>query len=164
MDSASENPIFRPVSIETDRDDWLALRIALWPDCSAEQHLAEMVEILAEPERTTALAAQSREGRLVALAEASIRPFAEGALEAPVVHLEGWFVAPDWRRRGIGRALVELVERWGREHGARELTSDTEVENAASQAAHEALGFEETCRVVNYRRPFRSTTQDSDQS
>ena len=154
----------RHASLEHDRDDWLALRIALWPDCSAEEHLAEMAGIAAEPERSTALVAQSPEGRLVGLAEAAIRPFAEGALEAPVVHLEGWFVAADWRRRGIGRALVDCVERWGMARGAREFTSDTEVENVASQAAHRALGFEETCRVVNYRRPLRSATHDSDQS
>jgi aminoglycoside 6'-N-acetyltransferase I len=36
--------------------------------------------------------------------------------------------------------------------GARELASDTWLDNAGSQHAHEALGFEVVDRCVHYRK------------
>ena len=45
-----------------------------------------------------------------------------------------------------------LAERWGRSRGCRELGSDTALQNAASAAAHRALGFEEVGRLVAFRR------------
>ena len=37
--------------------------------------------------------------------------------------------------------------------GCTELASDSPIENVVSHAAHRALGFEETERVVYFRRP-----------
>lgn len=69
-----------------------------------------------------------------------------------MAYLEGWYVEPDVRRRGIGRALVRAAEDWGRTQGCTEFASDTEIENAASAAAHTALGFEEVDRVRCFRK------------
>ena len=71
----------------------------------------------------------------------SIRPWAEGCDSTPVPYIEGWWVAPDLRRAGVGRALVMAVEEWSREHGYRELGSDVELDNGVSLRAHTALGF-----------------------
>ena len=46
------------------------------------------------------------------------------------------------------------AEAWSREQGASELASDTWLDNAGSQRAHEALGFEVVDRCVNYRKPL----------
>ena len=159
----------RPADLERDRRSWLVLRQALWPECAADEHLAEMEQVADDREASAAFVALAPDGTLIGLAEAAIRPWAEGAEELPVVHLEGWVVAEAWRRRGVGRALTELVERWGRDRGAREFTSDAEVANDTSQAAHRALGFVESCRIVCYRRPLDTPDdpaidQDSDQS
>jgi aminoglycoside 6'-N-acetyltransferase I len=69
-----------------------------------------------------------------------------------VGYLEGWYVIPEARRRGIGRALVAAAEDWARGQGCREFASDAEVNNEASQRAHLALGFTETGRAVNFRK------------
>lgn len=82
----------------------------------------------------------------------SIRPWAEGCDSTPVPYIEGWWVAPDLRRAGVGRALVRAVEEWSREHGYRELGSDVELDNAVSLRAHAALGFEPTLRVQFFRK------------
>lgn len=55
----------------------------------------------------------------------------------------------------LARALVAEVEQWAREQGCSELASDAALWNAAAQAVHRALGFEETERVVYFRRTIR---------
>ncbi|HEY2662566.1 MAG TPA: GNAT family N-acetyltransferase [Caulobacteraceae bacterium] len=63
-------------------------------------------------------------------------------------------MAPDARRTGIARALVATVEAWGAASGCRELASDAALNNGASHSLHAALGFEETERVVFFRKPI----------
>lgn len=94
-------------------------------------------------------------GRLGGFISFSLRPWAEGCEETPVPYIEGWWVAPDLRRRGVGRALVEAVEHWARERGHRELGSDVQLENIASLEAHAALGFEPVERVQFFRKRLR---------
>lgn len=65
---------------------------------------------------------------------------------------EGWYVAPEWRRWQVGAALVAEAEAWARAQGCREMASDTWIDNADSQRAHEALGYEVVDRCVNYRK------------
>jgi aminoglycoside 6'-N-acetyltransferase I len=52
---------------------------------------------------------------------------------------------------GVGTAVMAAGERWAKGRGCREFASDTPLENAVSERAHRALGFEETSRVVNFR-------------
>jgi aminoglycoside 6'-N-acetyltransferase I len=89
---------------------------------------------------------------LCGFSEASIRNYADGCETSPVAYLEGWYVDPDSRRVGIGRALVEAVEAWGRQRGLHELASDALLENEAGHRAHEHLGFLEVERAVRYRK------------
>jgi aminoglycoside 6'-N-acetyltransferase I len=91
-------------------------------------------------------------GRAVGFAELSIRPYAEGCYSGRVAYLEGWFVEPAFRGRGLGAALVKAAEDWGRAQGCTELASDTEIANASSAAAHRALGFEEVERIICFRK------------
>lgn len=82
----------------------------------------------------------------------SLRPWAEGCESTPVPYIEGWWVAPDLRGTGAGRALFQSVERWCIEHGQRELGSDVELNNEVSLRAHAALGFEPTLRLQFFRK------------
>ena len=70
-----------------------------------------------------------------ALAELAERPFAEGCTTQPVAYLEGWYVAPEAGGLGVGGPHIAAAEEWAREHGHRELASDTELENEISAAA-----------------------------
>ncbi len=143
---------------------WLALRAALWPHYSREEHRAEMAAWCAEPERYVAFLAHDDAGQALGFAEASIRhDHVNGTERSPVGFLEGIYVSPDSRRRGVARALVAAVEAWTAQAGCRELASDAELENVVSHAMHGALGFEETERVVYFRKPLErdATPQDA---
>lgn len=54
-----------------------------------------------------------------------------------------WFlyIAPAWRRRGVGRALLERVEEHGREVGATHVWLETSNVNVPGVRAYERLGY-----------------------
>ena len=85
----------------------------------------------------------------------NVRAYGEGCDTHPVPWIEGWWVAPDLRRTGVGRALIAEVESWARLAGFAELGSDTWIDNAPSIAAHQALGFEPTERIQFFRKRLR---------
>lgn len=89
----------------------------------------------------------------IGFADASIRhDYVNGCDSSPVVFLEGIFVLPSFRQRGLAKQLIAAVQRWGTNKGCREMASDTTPENTISQKVHQALGFEETERVIFYRK------------
>jgi len=128
------------------------LRLALW-QAAREEHLAEMALMAANPQRFAAFVASADHEETLGLAEAAIRTdYVNGAQSSPVGFLEGLYVVPHARRKGVARALVAEVSQWARASGCSELASDAALANAASQAVHRALGFEETERVVFFRK------------
>jgi aminoglycoside 6'-N-acetyltransferase I len=132
---------------------WLALREAMWAECPHDQHLLEMAEHVAVPHRFADFVAYSDWGKPVGLAEAAMRTdYVNGATSNPVAFLEGLYVLPEARRQGTAAALVDAVCRWARECGCHELASDALLESESSHAVHRALGFEETERVVFFRK------------
>ena len=105
------------------------------------------------------VAEQAGETRgLVGFAELSRRLYAEGCETSPVGFLEGWYVAPDYRRRSVGAALVQAAEGWARSMGCREFASDAPAENQVSAAAQLALGFEEVAVLRCFRKTLRAET------
>jgi GNAT superfamily N-acetyltransferase len=56
----------------------------------------------------------------------------------------GMWVAPDARRRGVGRALVEAVAGWARTRGATRLELSVTDRAGAATALYAGLGFEPT--------------------
>lgn len=138
----------------TDRSEWLRMRRVLWPEIVAGDEAAEAAAWLARPDAVVLVAARPDGSGLAGFAELGTRPYADGCDTSPVAYLEGWYVDPDARRRGVGAALVRAGEAWARARGCRELASDALLENTGSQRAHEALGFAEVERAVHYRKPL----------
>jgi aminoglycoside 6'-N-acetyltransferase I len=138
----------------TDAAAWLQLRRALWPEGSEAEHRAEIEQFCVGGVREplAVLLAEDGAGRAIGLAELSIRPHAEGCRTDRVAYLEGWFVVPDARRSGVGRALMAAAEAWGRSQHCREFASDAELGNEISAAAHRALGFAEVAQVRCFRK------------
>jgi aminoglycoside 6'-N-acetyltransferase I len=136
-----------------DQPGWLEFRRALWPDATADDHRGYMAISLAQPERFLQLMMYDAEREPVGFIEGSIRAdYVNGTESSPVGFVEGVYVAPSWRRKGVARMLFDAIGDWARARGCRELASDALLDNVASQRAHAALGFEETERVVYFRR------------
>jgi aminoglycoside 6'-N-acetyltransferase I len=148
---ASPQLIVRPIA-EKDLSEWFRLRQKLWDATSEDDHQTEMLGILDHSDTQLVVVADADEGKLAGFLEASIRPFVEDCESDNVGYLEGWFVEPEYRRRGLGRALVNAAEEWAREKGSTEMASDAEIGNEESIAAHAQLGYEETSRLVHLRK------------
>lgn len=127
-----------------DASSWLAMRLALWPDGSDPEHREEIDRFLAGAaggRPAEVLIAQDPSGRLLGFAELAVRPYAEGCVSDRVAYLEGWFVEPDSRNKGVGGALVAAAEDWGQAQGCTEFASDADPDSEASIQAHRALAF-----------------------
>ena len=138
---------------EKDLDAWASLRHQLWPHLSLEGHRAEITDALAQPEKLVAFLCVSATGNAIGLAEASVRSdYVNGCETSPVAFLEGIVVDPSFRRQGVAASLVAAVTDWAKDEGLSDLASDAEIHNTVSHAMHAALGFEETQRVVYFRK------------
>jgi aminoglycoside 6'-N-acetyltransferase I len=134
-----------------DKSEWLRMRLALWPDNTPKEALAEMDEFLSDPS-TPVFVAVRENNKLGGFLEGGLRKYAEGCDTSPVGYIEGWFVDEDLRGQGIGGELVQAMEAWAREHGYTEIASDTWLDNETSIQAHLALGYEESERLVHFRK------------
>ena len=139
----------------TPRDavTWARLRHALWPEGSLDEHSAEIDQFFAgRAQEPLAVLLAEDAGTVIGLAELSIRATAEGCSRDRVAFLEGWYVVPEARRRGVGRALVAAAEQWGRDQGCTEFASDTQPDNLVSATAHLALGFTDAGSLRCFRK------------
>lgn len=143
-----------------DSEAWLRMRLALWPDSTDAEHRVSIEQYFSghrrDPQET--LIAFDAAGSPVGFVELSIRNIVDSCATDRVGYVEGWYVSPDVRRRGIGRALVEAAEAWAIEQGCTEFGSDALIDNLVSQTAHAALGFVETGRVCNFRKDLSRYT------
>jgi aminoglycoside 6'-N-acetyltransferase I len=141
-----------------DSNEWCRMRHALWPNDSLAQHQQAIDRYFSGDRREPAevLLAFDANAQAVGFTELSIRNIVDGCYTDRVAYLEGWFVAPESRRKGIGKALIQAAEQWANCQGCREFGSDSEIDNDVSYAAHLRSGFEETGRVRTYRKKLRS--------
>lgn len=137
-----------------DAADWLRMRLALWPEGESSEHATEIAQFFAGALNMPleVLLAVDETGKAVGFAELSIRNYAEDCLTDRVAYLEGWYVEPEWRRRGVGKVLIAAAEAWARSQGCTEFGSDALIDNETSAAAHRALGFEETVQIRCFKK------------
>jgi aminoglycoside 6'-N-acetyltransferase I len=136
-----------------DNPEWLRMRQTLWPDEIEHLSFKEMDAILADPMMPVFVAVRPN-GKLGGFLEAGTRKYAEGGETSPVGYIEGWFVDPDLREHGVGKALVKAAEEWASLHGLQEMGSDTWLENEVSIKAHKKMGYSEVERLVHFLKRF----------
>ena len=144
----------RPAT-KADAETWLAMRMALWPDANEDELRLEVARYFVahgEPLLPHCVFIAEADGKVVGMLELSLRPYVDGCDSSPVPFIEGWYVAEDARRGGIGGALVTAAEQWVLENGYTEMASDALLENVESERAHAALGFEVVERAIRFRK------------
>ena len=134
-----------------DTAEWLRMRLALWPD-EPEKEAREIAHFLADPANAAmpflqaAFVCPRPDQGLCGLAEVAIHAAAPGCETNRIGYLEAWYVDPDCRGQGIGRALAEAAENWARAQGCLEMASDTTPDYPLSPTAHARLGYQEVIR------------------
>jgi aminoglycoside 6'-N-acetyltransferase I len=151
--------LVRPI-MPQDQAAWIEMRQSLWPECPYAEQLVEVARTLAS-EIQAVFVAESPTGELCGFVEMALREFASGCATSPVGYIEGWYVKPQFHRQGISRALVAAGEQWAMERGCVEMASDAVIGNIVSQQAHRALGYEESERLVCFRKSLPGWNEES---
>ena len=129
---------------------------ALWPGQERAEWLEELENSTRDPEVVFFLAWEGEHA--IGFSQVQLRhDYVEGTNSSPVGYLEGLYVHPNYRQRGIARHLVTACEEWASSKGCSEFASDVELPNVDSQRMHEKLGFQEANRVVCYVKPLGGT-------
>jgi len=141
-----------------DLAEWLRLRRRLWPHTPEHRQIEEAYSILSQSEANPVFVADAG-GELAGFVGVSMRDHVEGCETGPVGYIEGWYVEPEYRGRGIGRALMHEAEDWAVGHRCREMASDASLSNQRGQLLHAQLGYEEAERRIVFRKRLDAPIQ-----
>ena len=64
----------------------------------------------------------------------------------------GMAVASDWRRKGVGSALMSEAIRWGHQFGVEKLALSVYPDNEAALALYRKFGFQEEGRLTGHSK------------
>jgi aminoglycoside 6'-N-acetyltransferase I len=142
--------IVRPATA-ADVPAWAAMRRRLWPEADPD----ELERELAGPDSASLGLVAEEDGRLIGFAEASVRSVAEGGPLGPAAYLEGIWVEPEQRRRGVARTMLTAVESWARRQDLAWLGSDALLDSDLSHSWHRGAGFAEVERLVVFGKRLR---------
>ena len=131
---------------ETDAAHAASLADRLWSP--SPERADEFRSIIASDDAAVFIA--EADGQPVGFAQCGLRhDYVEGKdSDGPVGYLEGVYVEPDYRRRGLARMLASACEDWAREKGLAEFASDTGLDNEEGLRFHLGAGFEEAGRII----------------
>jgi len=142
----------RIIEITRERfPEWRRMRHELYGELSAQFHEAEM-ELIFSSKEATCFIGLSESGAAVAMLEVSLRNFVDGCLGGPVGYIEGVYVTLGERKQGYAGELIEFATSWFRSKGCRDMAADAELANLIAQDFLTRAGFDETYRVVEYKR------------
>ena len=131
--------------------DWIRLREGVYTGIDRDFHERE-IELFGKDDTKECFLAFANNGHVCGMIEVSLRNVVDGCLTSPVGYIEGIYVEPESRGQGLSKRLLESAQTWCREKGCTEIGTDAELDNAQAQRFHEHMGFQETYRVVEYRK------------
>lgn len=136
--------VTQDVANQEDFNDWLDLAMQLWPDCS----IADLTEII-QSSRQAGFLIRNENRQVIGLMNLSLRyDYVPDATQSPVGYVEGIYVKAEYRKKGVGAALIQYDEQWAYDQGCIELALDALLENPASHEFYSKVGFREVERVV----------------
>lgn len=138
--------VTQDVSNHENFQDWLDLAMQVWPDCPID----DLTEIIQSP-RQAGFLIRNETRQVIGLMNLSLRyDFVPDATQSPVGYVEGLYVKAEYRKQGVGAALIQYAEQWAYEQGCIELALDALLENSASHEFYAKVGFREVERVVYF--------------
>lgn len=128
-----------------------ALAHALWPDSCIRELEAEFAALFGSAQACVFAACAGEE--IAGFAQCQLRyDYVEGCDSTPVGYLEGIYVAPEHRKRGLASALIARCEGWAKRKGCRQFASDCELDNEDSLRFHLKAGFSEANRIICFTK------------
>lgn len=125
------------------------MALDLWPDNSYEELFEDLKKLMDKYKNIFLLSVT--DGIISGFIHMSIRTdYVEGAHSSPVGYIEGIYVKPQFRRRGVGRLLVKGGEAWAKAKGCSQVGSDIEIDNNTSYDFHRKIGFMEANRLISF--------------
>ena len=127
------------------------LAIQMWMDRDPEDLTEEFRKLMMNDEAVCFI--KYADGKPIGFSQCQLRhDYVEGTGSSPVGYLEGIFVSAGYRKRGYAAELMSECEKWAKERGCTEFASDCELDNADSFRFHVSLGFEESNRIICFRK------------
>ncbi len=129
--------------------------LALWPHHKKKELEKEFRADLKSSKYKHFLA-QGKDSEYVGFINLSLRSdYVQGASSSPIGYVEGIYVKPKYRKQGVAKELIKHAEQWAKKQGCKELGSDAELRNTASQKFHENVGFKKAGTNVHYIRKIK---------
>jgi len=129
--------------------------LLLYNDHTFDDLLIENERLLKNEKQIVFLAFESN--KCIGFTHCSLRyDYVEGTKGGNVGYLEGIYVDPDFRNRGIASALLKECEKWSLSKGCHEIASDCELDNLISYNFHINVGFAEANRIICFTKKINS--------
>ena len=123
-----------------------------------ERQILGLAGVLASP-NACIMVARSAQGEVIAMCSAQlVFSTAEGAHSA---WIEDMVVHEAWRRRGIGRQVLEAVLAWASDSGASRAQLLSDLDNQPALDYYQHLGWDET-RLIARRLSLQLRPRNSD--
>ena len=127
------------------------LAMLLWLDNEIDDLEEELKEYIIS--NSGAVFIYFEETMPIGFAQCNLRnDYVEGTESNPVGYLEGIFVKTEYRMRGIAKKLLTQCEEWASSKGCSEFASDCELNNIESLKFHLQVGFEESNRIICFKK------------
>ncbi|MFD2043281.1 aminoglycoside 6'-N-acetyltransferase [Ornithinibacillus salinisoli] len=130
-------------------DNVTDMAMALWPGHDFTELKEEFSDHINSDKSHVLLWLQEEEP--IAFIYLSIRTdYVEGAISSPTGYVEGIYVKPNYRRKGISNKLFNEGKKWMLEKGCKQVGSDIEYDNTVSYDFHTGIGFKESGRLITF--------------
>lgn len=127
------------------------LAVRMWTDNTVTDLEKEFEELITNDK--TNIFIKYVDNKPIGFAQCQLRTdYVEGTETSPVGYLEGIFIIEKYRHCGYAKELLGECEKWAKEKNCSEFASDCELDNIDSLNFHIAMGFEETNRIICFRK------------
>ena len=133
---------------------WKQMRQTHFSDLNDEFNEREMRSIFNSQDRACMIILTDS-NEIMGFLEVALRNLVDGCLGSPVGYIEGLYLKPQYRGSGYGRRAVESIAEWFSDRGCQEMATDTELDNINAQKFYESIGFQETYRIVEFKKNLK---------
>ena len=125
------------------------LALALWPNNEKDLIKSDLVYIIGHLNNRVLLAKSDEE--YIGFIHMSIRSgFVEGADTTPVGYIEGVYVKPDYRRKGVAKELYHAGLEWLKSEKCSQIGADIGINDNMCPDFYIGMGYKEANRIICY--------------